>query len=122
MAKITVAFMRDVYSQMLKEEITYSRMVEMLNEKAQEKWYENEKILNIISIVAGGIAFGLVFLYYQLPEKNLAYLLIILSIYWFIVGLCDYQKAKVTNKMYSFAIIKWVISFILFIGFISLIL
>jgi hypothetical protein len=34
MAKITVAFMRDVYSQMLKEEISYSRMVEMLNEEA----------------------------------------------------------------------------------------
>ena len=36
MAEITVSFMRDVWSQMQREEITYSRMVELLNEKAQE--------------------------------------------------------------------------------------
>lgn len=42
MAKITVAFMREVYAMMNREEISYSRMVEMLNEEANrpsdEKW------------------------------------------------------------------------------------
>lgn len=37
MAKITVSFMREVHTMMDKEEISYSRMVEMLNEEAQRK-------------------------------------------------------------------------------------
>ncbi len=37
MAKITVAFMRELDQQLHHEEITYSRMVELLNEKAKEK-------------------------------------------------------------------------------------
>ena len=37
MAKITVAFMRQLEQQLQREEITYSRMVELLNEKAKEK-------------------------------------------------------------------------------------
>ena len=37
MARITVAFMRQLEQQLQREEITYSRMVELLNEKAKEK-------------------------------------------------------------------------------------
>ena len=37
MARITVAFMRELEQQLQREEITYSRMVEMLNEKAKKK-------------------------------------------------------------------------------------
>jgi|JI10StandDraft_1071094.scaffolds.fasta_scaffold134081_7 hypothetical protein len=37
MARITVAFMRELEQQLCREEITYSRMVELLNEKAKEK-------------------------------------------------------------------------------------
>lgn len=37
MAKITVSFMREVYAMMVREEISYSRMVEMLNEEVQRK-------------------------------------------------------------------------------------
>ena len=36
MAKITVAFMREIEALMNNKEISYSRMVEMLNEKAEE--------------------------------------------------------------------------------------
>ena len=41
MAKITVAFMRELEQQLQREEITYSRMVELLNEKAKEKTNKN---------------------------------------------------------------------------------
>ena len=37
MAKITVSFFRKVYNQFLNEEITMSRMVEMFNERAEDK-------------------------------------------------------------------------------------
>ena len=37
MARITVAFMREVEQQLQREEITYSRMVELINEKAKDK-------------------------------------------------------------------------------------
>lgn len=36
MAKITVSFMRDIENKVRLKQITYSRMVEMLNEKAAE--------------------------------------------------------------------------------------
>ena len=36
MAKITVSLLRDLLNQVQKEEITFGRMVELLNEKASE--------------------------------------------------------------------------------------
>lgn len=36
MAKITVAFMRDIEQMVARKEISYSRMIEMINEKADE--------------------------------------------------------------------------------------
>ena len=37
MAKITVSYLRDLLNMERNEEITFSRLVEMLNEKAEEK-------------------------------------------------------------------------------------
>ena len=46
--KITVAYMRDLERQVAKEEITFSRMVELLNERANEpgivkEWERDEQ-------------------------------------------------------------------------------
>lgn len=100
MAKITVAFMRKVYAMMDREEISYSRMVEMLNEKAQEKWYEDEKTLDIISGLTGIIVLLLCILYYFLPIENQAYIHLTVGVGAGIVAACEYQVAKLFNKSY----------------------
>lgn len=135
MAKITVAFMREVYAMMDREEISYSRMVEMLNEeaqrkcegncgmnycdtngcmervriptnpadfneKAQEKWYEDEKTLDIISGLTGIIVLLLCILYYFLPIENQAYIHLTVGVGAGIVVACEYQVARLFNKSY----------------------
>jgi hypothetical protein len=37
MAKITVSYLRELEERLIREEITYSRMVELLNKKAKER-------------------------------------------------------------------------------------
>lgn len=51
MAKITVAYVRALEAMLAKEEITYSRMVEMLNEKAGEIDANNPELCHHLSIV-----------------------------------------------------------------------
>ena len=69
MAKITVSFTRDVYSQMLKEEISYSRMVEMLNEKADE----DKELITIFAVIGflGVISFFILFNIYLFGHVNI---------------------------------------------------
>lgn len=71
MAKITVSFMYDVYSQMLKEEISYSRMVEMLNEKADE----DKELITIFAVIGflGVISFFILFNIYLFGHINIAH-------------------------------------------------
>lgn len=51
MARITVAYMRDLERQVSREEITFSRMVELLNERANEN--TPEQLLPLIEKVFG---------------------------------------------------------------------
>lgn len=122
MAKITVAFMRQVYTQMEKEEISYSRMVEMLNEKAKEKWYENKKVLDAISEITVIVVSLLCILYFFLTKDIKLYIHLTVSIGCAIVAGCEYQVARLYNKSY---IPVWIggilclLNFLCFLGYIK---
>jgi hypothetical protein len=63
-------------------------------------WYENEKILDTISGITGIVIVLLCFIYPFIGDNSQTYIHLFLTIGCTIIGLCEYQVARLFGKSY----------------------